>query len=197
MSASTGSGVIGDLAEVRARDRETYRRGLGQQAFAPARFTRCRRVHHVAMVIEVDPGRAVGPVILGSSFTQAGERLATWGTPTTHAPYPGAAPLDWKLSTAGIDIHVFCGSAGVVQNVEIYRNPVAALTETVLLMGLNLYAQPAEQVLEAIQAQGIATEGDLDMGLIMPELAVALSRNDLEDGAPFDYVLVAPSGYFD
>ncbi len=86
------------------------------------------------MVIEVDPGRAAGPILLGSSFAQAGEALAVWGPPTTWAPYPGSEPLDWKLSTAGTDIHVFCGSAGVVQNVEIYRNPVAAPPATVLLL---------------------------------------------------------------
>lgn len=76
------------------------------------------------LVIEPDPLRAAGPVLLGSRRDDAGEALRGWEDPHAYAPYPGALPLDWRVGrgSSGIDTTVHCGSTGVVQTIEIFRD---------------------------------------------------------------------------
>lgn len=45
------------------------------------------------LMIEIDPLRSVGPVLLGSSHREAGQALRVWGEPVPYAPYP--VPLEY------------------------------------------------------------------------------------------------------
>ncbi|GAA3720482.1 hypothetical protein GCM10022224_103190 [Nonomuraea antimicrobica] len=146
------------------------------------------------MVIEVDPLRAAGPVLLGASFEEAGRALAAWGTPRPFAPYPGAEPLDWRLTDSGVIAHVFCGSAGVVQTVEISRFGVESRAR-VLLMGMDVFSMPAEQVIAKLEARyDVADDAG---GLVVPKLAIGMSYPTDPDQEGFDSVLIAGQGYYD
>ncbi|MER6575271.1 hypothetical protein [Nonomuraea sp. NPDC001023] len=146
------------------------------------------------LVIELDPLRAAGPVLLGASFEEAGRALAAWGTPQPFAPYPGAEPLDWRLMDSGVIAHVFCGSAGVVQTIEISPFDDESPAR-VLLMGMDLFSAPAEQVIAELAAR-YDVEDDAG-GLVVPELSVGMSYPADLDQAGFDSVLIAGPGYYD
>ncbi|MFC4120442.1 hypothetical protein [Nonomuraea zeae] len=159
------------------------------------------------LLIELDPLRAAGPVLLGASFAEAGRALSAWGTPRPYAPYPGAEPLDWRLSGAGVDAHVFCGSTGVVQTIEIYRDFDADPQARVLLLGVDVFSTPAEQVIAELRARyDIEIEGS-GHGLSVPRLSVGLFRSEVPfPGADqetidhytcFESVLIAGPGYYD
>ncbi|MCO6004030.1 hypothetical protein NE236_03475 [Actinoallomurus purpureus] len=156
------------------------------------------------MIIELDPLRAAGPVSLGMSFEEAGRALAAWGTPRPFAPYPGAEPLDWQLWDSGVSAHVFCGSAGVVQTVEISRafeDPDVEPQARVLLLGMDVFSVPARQVIAELGAR-YDVDDDVGHGVVVRELSVGMSR-DLGEPFPsadrwcFDGVLIAGPGYYD
>ncbi|MET9250280.1 hypothetical protein [Nonomuraea sp. NPDC003709] len=159
------------------------------------------------MVIELDPLRAAGPVLLGTSYEEAGRALAAWGTPQPYAPYPGAKPLDWRLMGSGVDVHVFCGSAGVVQTVEIYQDLDVEPRAQVFLFGADLFSTPAEQVIAELRVRYDVKVDQDDCGLVVPELSVGMSRSGVPfPGADqetidrytcFESVLIASRGYYD
>jgi hypothetical protein len=131
------------------------------------------------LVIELDPLRAAGPVLLGASFEETGRVLAAWGAPQPHAPYPGAEPLDWRLTGSGVEVHVFCGSAGVVQTVEICRDFDVEPRPQVVLLGVDLFSTSAEQVLAGLRARYDVEADQGDCGLVVPELSIGMSRSGI------------------
>ncbi|MFI6740888.1 hypothetical protein ACIBI9_48885 [Nonomuraea sp. NPDC050451] len=159
------------------------------------------------LVIELDPLRAAGPVLLGASFEEAGRVLAAWGTPQPYAPYPGAMPLDWRLMGSGVDMHVFCGSAGVVQTVEIYRDFDVEPRAQVFLLGMDVFSTPAEQVIAELRSRYDVEVDEGDCGLVVPALSVGLSRSavpypgvdqeTIDRYTCFESILIASRGYYD
>jgi hypothetical protein len=159
------------------------------------------------LVIEVDPLRAVGTLLLGASFQEAGRVLAAWGTPRPHAPYPGAEPLDWRVVGSGVDAHVHCGSTGVVQTVEIYRDFDSERRAQVFLLGVDVFSTPAEQVIAGLRARHDVEDDDGDHGIVVPELSVGLSRSavpypgggqeTIDRYTCFESILIAGRGYYD
>ncbi|NRQ30557.1 hypothetical protein HII36_01680 [Nonomuraea sp. NN258] len=153
-----------------------------------------------SLTIELDPLRGAGPVLLGATRERAGAALRAWGEPREHAPYPGALPLDWRLTGGGVDVHVHCGSTGVVQTIEIFRDdddthPAAR----VLLLGMDVFATPAEDVLATL-GERFEVEIEDGFGGTVPELSVGLGGMvvpDDEDRARFGHVLIAGPGYYD
>ncbi|MBB6556854.1 hypothetical protein [Nonomuraea rubra] len=159
------------------------------------------------LVIELDPLRAAGPVLLGASFEEAGRMLAAWGTPRPYAPYPGAEPLDWRLMGSGVDVHVFCGSAGVVQTIVIYRDFDVEPRARVFLLGMDVFSTPAEQVITELRARYEVEVEQGDCDLVVPGLSVGMSRSTvpcpdddqetIDRYTCFESVLIAGPGYYD
>jgi hypothetical protein len=157
------------------------------------------------LVIELDPLRAAGPVLLGSSRAEAGLALRAWGEPEAYAPYPGAEPLDWRVSGMGISAVVHCGSTGVVQTVELYRDFDVRPQAQVVLLGLDLFAVPAEQVVAALRER-FEVEEDGGYGCTVPELSIGMGRpiipdedsddEDRERYTCFENILLARPGYY-
>ncbi|TYB50914.1 hypothetical protein FXF51_54575 [Nonomuraea sp. PA05] len=141
---------------------------------------------------------AAGPVLLGASFEETGRVLAAWG-----APYPGAEPLDWRLLGSGVDVHAFCGSAGVVQTVEIYRDLDVELRAHVFLLGVDLFSTPAEQVIAELRARFDVEVDQGDCGLVVPELSRSgvpypgADQETVDRYTCFESVLIASRGYYD
>lgn len=158
------------------------------------------------LVIQIDPLGSVGPVLLGSSRVEAGRALRAWGEPVEYAPYPGALSLDWRISGrgSGIDAVVHCGSTGVVQTVEIFRDFDARLGAQVLLLGMDVFSTPAERVVDVLRERFEIEEDGYSC--TVPELSIGLGRTLVPDQDAdeeererytcFDNVLVASPGYY-
>ncbi|MEV4176587.1 hypothetical protein [Nonomuraea sp. NPDC049709] len=52
---------------------------------------------------------------------------------------------------SGVDVQVFCGSAGVVQAVEIYRGFDFEPRARVLLNGIDVFSVPADQMIAELR----------------------------------------------
>ncbi|GGK62474.1 hypothetical protein Ppa06_61510 [Planomonospora parontospora subsp. parontospora] len=158
-------------------------------------------------MIEIDPLRSVGPVLIGSSHEEAGQALRVWGEPVPYAPYPGALPLDWRINggDTGIDAFVHCGSTGAVQAVEIFRDSDTRPRAQVLLLGVDVFSMPAGQVMEVLRERFEIEEED-DCGFTVPEISVGLWRSivpgedadeaERERYTCFESVLAARPGYY-
>ncbi|MFF3443258.1 hypothetical protein [Streptosporangium sp. NPDC002721] len=158
------------------------------------------------LVIQITPLGSVGPVLLGSPRVEAGEALRAWGEPVKYAPYPGALPLDWRISggEAGIDAVVHCGSTGVVQTVEIFRDFDTLPRAQVLLLGMDVFSVPAERVVDVLRERFEIEEDGYSC--TVPELSIGLGRplvpdqdadeEERERYTCFDNVLVAGPGYY-
>jgi hypothetical protein len=157
------------------------------------------------LVIELDPLRGAGPVLLGASHDEAGEALRAWGAPEEYAPYPGALPLDWRVIGWGIDAFVHC-SAGVVETIEIFRDFDVRPRAQVFLLGLDVFSVPAEQVMAALRERFETDEED-GYGLYIPALSVGMTRSIIPDEDShdeerdrytcFSSILLAGPGYYD
>ncbi|MBC6466304.1 hypothetical protein [Actinomadura alba] len=154
-------------------------------------------------MIEIDPLRAAGPVLLGSTREAAGEALRAWGDPEPYAPYPGALPLDWRINGAsGVDAVVHCGSTGVVQTIEIDLDFGVRPRAQALLLGQDMFSVPAEQMLAILRERFEVEEaGD---GYTVPALSLGMGRrlsaedfDEEGDGYSFDNFLLAGPGYYD
>ncbi|MFF3438458.1 hypothetical protein [Streptosporangium sp. NPDC002721] len=158
------------------------------------------------LTIRIDPLGSVGPVLLGSPREEAGRALRAWGEPVEYAPYPGALPLDWRIGRggSGIDAVVHCGSTGVVQTVEIFRDFDTRPGAQVFLLGMDVFSVPAEWVVEVLRERFEIEEDGY--GCTVPELSIGLGRpmvpdedddeEDRERYTCFDNVLVAGPGYY-
>ncbi|MEU6267373.1 hypothetical protein [Saccharopolyspora shandongensis] len=157
------------------------------------------------LVIELDPLRGAGPVLLGASHEAAGDALHSWGVPETYAPYQGALPLDWRVVGLGVDVVVHC-SAGVVETIEIFRDFNVRPSAQVFLLGLDVFSVSAEQVMAAVVERFEIDDEDA-YGFTVPALSVGLGRSivpnedsDAEDRdryTCFDNILLAGPGYYD
>ncbi|MEU8379365.1 hypothetical protein [Streptosporangium sp. NPDC048865] len=158
------------------------------------------------LVIRIDPLGAAGPVLLGSSREEAGRASRAWGEPVEYAPYPGALPLDWRVGGggAGIDAFVHCGSTGVVQTVEIFRDFGTLPRAQVLLLGMDVFSVPAERVVDVLRERFEIEEDGYSC--TVPELSIGLGRSVVPDQDAdeeecerytcFGNVLVAGPGYY-
>ncbi|MQY07523.1 hypothetical protein [Actinomadura macrotermitis] len=160
------------------------------------------------LIIELEPLQGAGPIPLGAPFEEAGRALAAWGTPQPYAPYPGAEPLDWRLADSAVGAHVHCGSKGTVQTIELYRHPETTPQAQVLLLGLDVFATPAEQVIAHLRAHHDVVDEHDGHDLAVPSLSIGMSRPMVPDPdeddeetiaryTTFTTVLLAGPGYYD
>jgi hypothetical protein len=98
-----------------------------------------------------------------------------------YAPHPGALPLGWRVGGegSGIDAIVHCGSTGVVQTVQIFRDFDARPRTQVFLLGVDVFSLPAEQVMGVLRERFEVEEDGCSCPV--PELSIGLGRSIVPD----------------
>jgi hypothetical protein len=125
------------------------------------------------MLFEIDPPHAVGPLRLGMTLAEAHEALATLGTPLWMCL--GGRYSVFRDSGLCITPHT---RDGLVESVWLEGPPEPGTDDTVTYRGIDLFATPHRQVVDALRHHTtIVAE---DHAFVAPdlELTLVLSYDD-------------------
>lgn len=154
------------------------------------------------MLLELDPPRRAGAILIGAPIGEMREVLVQWGDPEElNRPFDEGPGLALFNDEIGLLVHG--GKDGLVRAVEMGCVPDPAHMQ-ILYRGIDLFSVPALDILAQLREMGIEVDDDDPSSPQVVDLTLTFSRGgecyDLlaADGhcRYFTSVLVAGPGYF-
>lgn len=155
----------------------------------------------MALVIDLYPPEAAGPLRIGADRTATVAALREFGEPRPHDGTPDHSPSWFVHCPSGLFIRCHFDRPGGLRAIEFGRPSDGA--DTVRYQGIDVFGTPAEELLAALRARTRVVEEDHGYAFVAPDLLLSCWRastpQDAEDtdGRFFDSVLIARPGYYD
>ncbi|MET3988050.1 hypothetical protein [Streptomyces sp. PvR034] len=158
------------------------------------------------MDLILDPPNGVEPLRLSMTFDEAMAAVLPWGEPRVIGGTPTRPKRRALGSFDGVGYTAFFDEGGHLTAVELWWPGEGKTSSTrVLLDGHDVFAAPAEEILQQVRARGwTATAADTE-SLVVPSVSLGFTRQTSQQvprddaGLPvsFTSVLVAGTHYYD
>ncbi|MFF3216854.1 hypothetical protein ACFYYB_40310 [Streptomyces sp. NPDC002886] len=158
------------------------------------------------MDLILDPPHRVHPLRFGMAFDEAMAAVAPWGEPRVIGPRPGRPERRALGSFDGVGYTASFDGEGRLDAVELWwPGEGQATTTRVLFDGLDVFADPADEILRRVRERGWTVTAPDTESLIVPGVSLGFTRRTSQEvhrdaaGFPrsFTSVLVAGAGYYD